>query len=561
MNRLFGSLLIGLLGCAGVFAAAPGAESVSIENEFIRAVVNRGPREAGRFSIRTTGGDPSRPASREQHLIFGGNAPWTSYTTVQVDGEKFVFGGPTSRRAGHGASYGKAMTLPTAENKTVTTVYRCGDIEVAQELGLVRGPSTRMLDTIGITYRLTNHGVANHQVGVRVLLDTMCGSNDAAPMRAGRQAITTATAMAGSTVPDYWQAFDSLAKPTVISQGTLRGTGLTVPDKVIFADWGTLADEPWEPVLTPEMGFIRKGETDPDTAVALFWNPQSIDPEKTASYTTAYGIGDVSLQPGNLTLGLTAPAEATYEHERTDTFTITGYLQNAGGFEARDVSLTFTLPAGLTLVNGSKLKETYDSLKPGETAQESWTVRPNGKFGGKAKLALAVASANIEANQIARDVQLNVPTPTLQCTPRSVSVTAGSTDLPTLVLVQVNLKPAENLQGVRFTLQYDPKVVRPLGKPFGVTRGSAFAEDDRLLNWHYDDSVDGRLVIVGRRNQALPMTQAEVNLATIKFQVVGAGKTALKLLDAVALPATTDKGEEHPVQVADGEIIVTAEPK
>ena len=560
MKKFLSIFAIVLLAATWALAAAPGTDSVSIDNEFVRAVVNRGPREAGRFSIGTTGGDISRPASRNQHLIFGGNTPWTSYTTVLIDGEKYVFGGSTARRAGHDATYGTAVTLPTANNDNVTTVYRCGDIEVAQELGFVRGPSTRMLDTLGITYRLTNHGAVNHQVGLRVMLDTMCGSNDAAPMRAGRQAITTATAFAGAAIPDYWQAFDSLAKPTVISQGTLRGGGLTVPDKIIFADWGTLADEPWEPVITPDMGFIRKGETDPDTAVAMFWNPQALEPEKTLAYTTEYGIGDVSLQPGNLTLGLTAPAESTFEYERTDTFTITGYLQNAGGFEARDIALSLKLPAGLSLVSGSKLKEAYDSLKPGETAQESWTVRPNGKHGGKQKLELAVTSTNIEANQTTRDILLNVPVPTLQCTPRSVNVTAGSSDLPTLILIQINLKPAENLQGARFTLEYDPKVVRPLGKPFGVTRGSAFAEDDRLLNWHYDDSVDGRLVVTGRRNQALPMTQAEVNIATIKFQVVGPGKSALRLFDAVTLPASTDKGEELPIQTTDGEIVVTAEP-
>ncbi len=73
---------------------------VAMENEFIRVVTNPGPDEAGRFSIRTTGGDPSRPESKNQHLIFGGNAPWTSYTTLLIDGQAYVFGGPTQRRAG-----------------------------------------------------------------------------------------------------------------------------------------------------------------------------------------------------------------------------------------------------------------------------------------------------------------------------------------------------------------------------------------------------------------------------------------------------------------------------
>ena len=534
-------------------AAAPGAESVSIVNEFIRADVNRGPEEAGRFSMRTTGGDPSRPDSKNQHLIFGGNAPWTSYTTVLIDGEQFAFGGPTERRAGHTAAYGKAITLPAANGNTVTCAYRYGDIDVEQDLAFIRGASTRMLDTVGITYKVTNRGATTHQVGLRVMLDTMCGSNDGAPMRAGQQVITSATALGGKELPDYWQAFDSLSKPVVISQGTLRGANLTPPDKVIFADWGTLADEPWMPVLTPDMGFIRKGEGDPDTAMAMFWNPEALEPEKSTSYTTAYGIGDVSLKAGNLTLGLTAQAEATFEYERTDTLTITGYLQNAGGFEARDVRLRLALPDGLSLVNGSKLVETYPSLKPDETAQVSWVVRPNGKHGGKLKLDFSVSSANIEPNQIQRDLLVNVPLPTLQSAPAVQTVPAVSNDLPTLVLVQLNLKPAEALQGARFTVKYDPAILCPLGKPFGVVRGSVFADNDRLMTWSYDDATPGTLTVAGRRTEALAVTQAEANLATLKFQVVGTGKCAIKISDAVAI---NEKGEERPLQTSDGAVIV-----
>lgn len=389
-----------------------------------------------------------------------------------------------------------------------------------------------------------------------MMLDTMCGENDGAPFRAGSQAISSATVFNVNEVPDYWQAFDSLAKPSVIAQGTLRGSGLTAPDKIIFADWGTLADEPWEPVITSDMGFIRKGETEPDTAAAMFWNPVAVAPEKTIAYTTYFGIGDVSLKPGALTLGLTAPADATFEHERTDTFTITGYLQNAGGYEAHDVQLHFTLPAGLTLVSGSELSQSYPCLKPDETAQVSWVVRPDGAFGGQAKLNIEVSSANIEANQLTRTLQLNIPTPTLRMQPSATYLPLMTNDLPTMLLVQVNLKPAESMAGARFTVKYDPKIIDLLDKPFGVTRGSVFVDDDRLMAWHYEVTGDGKITVTGRRVNAAMITQAEANLATLKFQSIGTGKSTIQLTDAVTF---NDKGEEHPLAAAIQTIIVTAE--
>lgn len=545
--------LLCLLPSTVLRAADP--TSISLQNEFLRAVVNTGAEETGRFSVRTTGGDPTRPSSQNKHLVFGGGAPWTSYTSLRVDDDTFVFGGPTRRRAGLHATYGKLLTTPATLDDAIVCTEQCGDVEVTQALTFMRGTSTRMLDTLGIAYRITNRGTTPHQVGLRVLLDTMCGSNDGAPIRAGSQAITTATTLTGADIPDYWQAFDDLANPSVISQGTLRGAGLTAPDKVLFADWGTLADDPWEPKLTAGQTFIRKGETDPDTATALLWNPIRLEPGESKTVTTAYGIGYINVTPGQLTLGLTAPAETVFAHERTQTFTVTGYLQNSGSFDGRDVHLTLTLPEGLSLVGGSELKQRYPQLAAGETVQASWVLKPNGKAGGKLNLTLAASSANIEPNKNVCPIQVIVPKPKIQCTPAAQRVPLTTNGDPTIIPIEINLSPAEAFHGVRFTLKYDASTIRP----FDVTRGRAFVEDGRLLSgWKVDKSAleDGILVITARRTAASSLTQAEVNLATVKFRAVTVGKSTLSLGGAALI---TETGPEQPVDVSIGSIEVVGD--
>jgi hypothetical protein len=535
---------------------ARAADPVTVENEFIRIIVNAGPDEVGRFSIKTTGGDPSRPASKNQHLIFGVNAPWTSYTTVWVDDTKYGFGGATQRRAGQSAQYGKQVTEPTRTGDGITTTYLVGDIEVTQELGFVRGLSTRMLDTVGIRYRMTNKGATTRKVGLRVMLDTMCGSNDGAPIRAGGSAaVTRATLLDDKAVPDYWQAFDNLTNPTVVSQGSLRGGELTAPDKVLFADWGSLADDPWMPALASGQGFIRKGEADPDTATAMFWIPEVLEPGQSTTHVSYYGVGDVSIKAGKLALGLTAPAEATFEHERTESFTITGYMQNTGGFDGKNVVMTLALPAGLTLLDGSS-KHTYPLLESDGTAQESWRVRINGKQAGKQQIVLSVTSDNLETNKSARDILLDVPPSTVKFVPALQRVPVETNGLPTIIPMQVNLLPAEGFYGIRFIVKYNPNVVIPLGNPFGVLRGRAFVENSKLLAWTFDDSVAGTISIIGKRTDSVPLTQAEINLATIKFRTVNAGHSALKLESVMAIDS---KGAEHPLAIADGEITVTAQ--
>ncbi len=532
--------------------AAAQQPALGIANEFVRVVVNPGPREAGRFSIGTTGGDPSRPDSAQKPLIFGGNTPWTSYTTLSIDGANYVFGGPTGRRAGKSARYGELVGAPQVTDSAVTLTGRLGDIEVVQELAFVRGPSTRMFDTVRITYRMANKGIEARRVGLRVLLDTMLGSNDGAPVRAGAEALTTACALAGKAVPDYWQAFDSLSNPAVISQGSLRGGDLTPPDKILFADWGTFADEAWEPALTPGQGFIRKGEEDPDTATALLWNAEPLAPGATRVVSTAYGIGGVSLQPGKLALGLTAPSDSVFLHERTQPFTVAGYLENAGGFDARDVTLALTLPEGLELVAGSAAEVKVAQVARGETVQGSWTVRPNGKAGGKLAIELAGSSGNIEANQISREIQVDVPSPRLKTLAEWPAVPLDTNGLPTVVLVPVILTPATDFASARITLNYNPEVIRA----FDVSRGRAFVDQAVLLpGWQFDVSQRGKVTITATRGDAAPLTQAEVNLAVIQFRAVAPGTSTLTFAEAAL---TNKKGE--PIRVERTEAAVTVNP-
>lgn len=560
MKVSFAALFLPLFAILTLLALrAPAQDNpfLSLDNEFVRVVVNRGPDEAGRFSIRTTGGDPSRPTSRNQHLIFGGNAPWTSYTTLRIDNENYAFGGATNRRAAAGAKFGKLTAEPVLKEGKILTTYMFGDIEAVQELSLARGQSTRMLDTVNITYRLVNKGTVPHEVGVRVMLDTMCGTNDGAPIRMGSQQITKAQYVTGGAVADFWQAFDNLSNPTVVSQGTLRGGETTPPDKVLFADWGSLADEPWEFAPKEDQGFIRLGEVDPDTAAAMFWSPTALAPGHTRVVTTHYGVGGWTGAGGQISLALVGPAETTFEHERTQPFTVTAYIQNDGGFDARDAVVTLTLPDGLELVSGNRLKESYAQVARGAIVQESWTLRATGKAGGSKNLLLAVTTGNIEPNKVTRPIQVNVPSMKLHLLPHAQQVPLKTNNLPTIIPIQLNLMPAEKFYGARVTLRFDPNVVRP----FDVSRGRAFVEEGRLLSgWEFDNSrVDeGMITFTGLRTDAPLTTQAELNLAIVKFRTVEPGKCALTLEKTVLI---TEKGEEKALDVTNGEITVLDQKK
>ncbi|MFB3880294.1 MAG: hypothetical protein ACE149_03475 [Armatimonadota bacterium] len=381
---------------------------VAIENEFIRIRVNPGPAEAGRFAVDTTGGDPSRSADDNKVLIYGAREPWTSYTTVIVDGVPYLFGGPSERRAGHGAAATGVATKPHVSGDSVETTARAGEIGIAQTLSFARSPTTRVKDTALITYQVTNHGAEPAAVGLRIVLDTMLGANDGAPLRAGGRAISSATQLTGKELPDYWQAFDSLAEPAVISQGTLRAPGLTPPDRLEMVDWGTLADSPWEFSFPTGADFTRKGEESQDTAVALYWNPAPLAPGKSRIYATMYGVGGVSLSPAQLSLGLTAPAEVDFQYDDAKPFTVIAYLENSGGFASRGTKLGLELSEGLALAGGQPTIE-VGLLQPGQTKQAVWKVLPTGKVTGTLQISATATSENLEPNRVTREVVVNSP--------------------------------------------------------------------------------------------------------------------------------------------------------
>ncbi|NLJ80522.1 MAG: hypothetical protein GX335_05830 [Firmicutes bacterium] len=382
--------------------------NVELENQYIRIVVNNSEADTGRFSVGTTGGDPDRDTDRNKHLIYGGDDPWTSYTTVRVGNQSWVFGNPTNRRAGRTAQYGEMLQEPKIINDTIQSAWRLGPLEVWQILSLARSSTTGLMDTARIEYEVKNTDTITHNVGLRLMLDTMLGSNDGAPFRAQDRAITSDTVYYAGEMPEFWQAFDSLADPQVISQGTLKGPHVTVPDRVYFTNWGSLADELWNFDFKPGRDFERKGEFELDSAIALFWDQVPLAPGESRNFVSHYGLGGVTIAPGELVLGVSAPNQITADAEGFQTFSIIAYVQNAGLGEARNVQAEIVLPRGLTLV-GVEERINLGDLDVGETEQTGWQVRADSSVDGVLTYEVKVSAENSEPNRVERSIQIVSP--------------------------------------------------------------------------------------------------------------------------------------------------------
>src|SRR5690606_984235 len=197
--------------------------------------------------------------------------------------------------------------------------------------------------------------------------------------------------------------------PRVMSQGTLRGDDATVPDAVYFTNWGSLADGPWEFDFQLGREFLRAGEFELDSAVALYWYPEPLAPGEERLYTTYYGLGGITIVAGDLSLGLTSPARVSGDQQEAVAFPVVAYIENSGEGTARDVTATWRLPAGLQLAAGQRAERSLGHLGVGETAQASWTVLVTPGASGDFTYDAVVERSTAETNRARRTVHVIAP--------------------------------------------------------------------------------------------------------------------------------------------------------
>ena len=383
--------------------------NLRMKNEYIAIVINQNDNSKGRFAVETTGGAPYKESDKNKPLVYGRPNPWTSYTTIRIDGKNYIFGGETERRAGKDANYGDLIKEPVVEDNTIKSSYRINDILVEQNLTIVKSSTTGLYDTAQIKYKLTNNSEQDKNIGLRVMLDTMLGENDGAPLRMGEEAITTDKLFSKNELSNFYQAFDSISEPKVTSQGTLKGPSVTVPDNVYFSDWGSLADGSWDFDFNPGEEFIRKGGYEVDSAVAMYWEDNKLAPGESKTFITNYGLGGISIVPGLLSLGVTSPSEFIFD-KPDKSFPVIAYIENTSDIEAKNVKASLNISDDFVV---DEVKKDIGNLDSGAIRQVEWQVKPEGmdiyQKQDSTEFSVEVKADNTDSNNVKRTINLVGP--------------------------------------------------------------------------------------------------------------------------------------------------------
>jgi len=264
--------------------------AVKFGNDYITVVVDD---KNLRYILYTKKGLPEIDTDDNKKLLFERYGEFTSYTTVLIDGKELIYG----------SEKGKIVQEPIVTNNSVC--YSAWDykniLTIEQYISLTKGLTTDNIDTVEIRYKVKNvdSSKSSHTVGLRVLLDTLLGSNDGAPFSVpGVGVIESDTEFKGVEVPTFWYAFDNLRKPavSVVSQVRLKDSEL--PDKIVFSNWQNMYNSPWEVKIVPNRKFKPTPLSNTDSAVSIYWEPKEIKYSAAREYAILYGIYKLLLHKG-----------------------------------------------------------------------------------------------------------------------------------------------------------------------------------------------------------------------------------------------------------------------
>jgi len=371
--RVISILVILIMGLNSVAVAAQEAadNKLTIRNAYISLSVNR---YNGRFTIRTVAGSINREEDNDKPLLYEDIVPDTSFTTFKIGDKEYIYGN-SYQYMGMGDNF---QAYPANNGMENGSAWKIDGVEITQKLTVVADETDKNAGNVKISYRVKNTTDKSVDIGARVLMDTLVGNNDAAPvMLPGSSSyITKETTLEGSDIPLYWKAVDDVKAPKVVSYGLLGGWQNIMPDLVTFAHWDNLSRTKWGYIPDTSLDFTSSSNSleKADSAVALTWKPAALAAGEERVYETYYGIGDFSTESSkaNFTAASFGPEKLTVNAAGTgyqqEEFSVGMQIDNSfsQSVELKNVSAKLEYSYGLKLAAGESAEKMVGNISVNE---------------------------------------------------------------------------------------------------------------------------------------------------------------------------------------------------
>jgi hypothetical protein len=229
----------------------------------------------GRFSLSfvPTAGK-SVPVS-----LLSAQDPRTSMLSVVV-GNKIY-------RMGESSSFSEtAVKLP----RGARFVWKSSFLQVTETFTFISSPDSPVTNGVQIDVGLKNVSEKSYNAGIRYLFDTWLGEASSVHFRTDTLSqMSRELAILPRDNTLYW-ASPLVGDPEGIGlQVMTSGAGVTVPDRVVFANWKRLSDAAWSYQTSADRNFSQLPYSVNDSAVSQYYDPRAIPPGAEVSITLLLG--------------------------------------------------------------------------------------------------------------------------------------------------------------------------------------------------------------------------------------------------------------------------------
>jgi hypothetical protein len=344
------------------------------------------------------------PANPDQHkrLTYQENGS-SNNTCIKINGAESLYG------LAPGRMWKREYKNEDRHYWRTSWEYQIPGILVTQEVQIVPGAQSGLLDTCLVIYTVKNRGSEPRMVGLRVMFDTYIGTNDDVPFVVpGHQGLVrTLQDFSEKEIPDYVQALEKpdLKKPGTVAHMGLKG--IQIPNvtlepikRMVIRQWPGSGAR-WEPDLDEK----EKNAPIKDSCIMLYWDYRTMESKEVRHMAFSYGLNAISTPEGGTggtgagggagALGLTAGGSFVVGND----FSVTAYVKEPKPGQ----KVTLELPPGLELLPGEKAEQEVSAK--GDYTQVSWRVHST-KAGAYTLTAKSTTGARATSRIKITDVSL-----------------------------------------------------------------------------------------------------------------------------------------------------------
>jgi hypothetical protein len=167
-------------------------------------------------------------------------------------------------------------------------VWTSKEVEVLQDFRFLRSTDSAVSNGLEIAFTIRNISGRRLSIGLRYLLDSYLGEDDNYHFATEFIKPVTSELELTPPLPDYFLSPVKGADDKGLMV-MLDSFGLTRPDSVVFANWKRLNDSSWSYTVNRSRNFSRPPYSINDSAAALYYNPQPMEPGQERRIVLALG--------------------------------------------------------------------------------------------------------------------------------------------------------------------------------------------------------------------------------------------------------------------------------